>query len=93
MADETKCGFQYSNAGQVGFCAIPTPSIWPAMVSVPSEGYLAHPYSPNTEILMTGEDPSLAQDWTLFPNPNATAADTQAAATFFAQGQETVRII
>ena len=42
---------------------------------------------------MTGEDPLLAQDWTLFPNPNATAEDNQAAANFFAQGQQTVRVI
>ena len=92
-SDDAQCGLQYSNAEQAAFCAIASPSIWPAMVSLPSEGYLAQPYSPNAAILMTGEDPVLAQDWTLFPNPNATAEDNQAAANFFAQGQQTVRVI
>ncbi len=32
--DDTKCGIQYSSPVQSAFCPVPTPSSWPAAVSV-----------------------------------------------------------
>lgn len=85
--DSTQCGFEYSDAQQAGFCAVPSPSIWPAMVSVPAPGFLAHPWSPQGAVLMTGSDPTLVDRLSLFPNPNITAQDQAAAANFSARGQ------
>jgi ABC-type multidrug transport system ATPase subunit len=86
--DESQCGFQYSDAEQAGFCAVPNPSIWPAMFSIPSPGFLAHPYSPKGAVLVTGQDQTLAQALNLFPDPNVTAADQVAAANFADLGEE-----
>ena len=30
--DTSRCGFQYSDAGQASFCTLPTPSSWPALL-------------------------------------------------------------
>jgi ABC-type multidrug transport system ATPase subunit len=87
--DTNQCGFQYSDADQAGFCAVPSPSIWPALFSIPSPGYLAHPYSPKGAVLVTGQDETLVNSLNLFADPNITAADTTAAANFAALGQET----
>jgi ABC-type multidrug transport system ATPase subunit len=67
---------------------VPSPSIWPAMFSIPSPGYLAHPYSPKGAVLVTGQDQALTQAMNLFPDPNVTTADQIAAANFAALGQE-----
>ncbi len=32
--DEERCGIQYSNGQQASFCAIESPSMWPALLQV-----------------------------------------------------------
>jgi len=86
--DDSQCGFQYSDAEQAGFCAVPNPSIWPALFTIPSPGFLAHPFSPKGAVLVTGQDQAIAQTLNLFPDPNVTAADQAAAANFAALGEE-----
>lgn len=70
--NESLCGFEYSNARQASFCAVETPSIWPAIAQVPSEGFLAHPESPNAAVLISGDDESIINDIDLFPVPDVT---------------------
>ncbi len=88
LYDDTQCGFQYSDAEQAGFCAVPSPSIWPALFSIPSPGYLAHPYSPKGAVLVTGQDQTVVNSLNLFPDPNVTAADITAATSFAELGTE-----
>lgn len=33
--DPSTCSFQWSDGGQAGFCDIPNPSTWPALMQVP----------------------------------------------------------
>lgn len=84
--DENQCGFIYSDASQASFCAVPSPSIWPAMVSVPAPAYLAHPYSPDGAMLVTGQNMTLADNMILFPDPKPTPEDQLAADSFVALG-------
>ncbi|KAL4523256.1 hypothetical protein Ndes2437B_g00384 [Nannochloris sp. 'desiccata'] len=86
--DDNQCGFLYSDAEQAGFCAVPSPSIWPAMFSIPSPGFLAHPYSPEGAVLITGQNQTIAQAMDLFPDPIVTPADQATAANFAALGEE-----
>lgn len=37
--DDTQCGFLYSTADQVGFCAVAEPPLWPALLDVPQAQY------------------------------------------------------
>ena len=85
--DEKQCGFQYSNARQASFCAVEEPSIWPAVAQVPSPGYLAHPWSPDAAMLLTG-DKAVVDSIDLFPVPNVTQAEIDAASRFFLQGAQ-----
>ena len=85
----TKCGIQYSTAQQASYCPIPSPSIWPALYTVPSPGYLAHPWSPKAAMLMTANDPALANTLQLFPDPSG--GNQVASLNFFQEGQATVR--
>lgn len=86
--DDNKCGFQYSSAKQAAFCAVESPSIWPAVAQVPSEGYLAHPYSPNAAMLVTGDE-NVTNTIDLYPPPNITPAETSAALEFAVKGNQT----
>lgn len=88
--DENQCGFIYSDAAQASFCAVPSPSIWPALVSVPSPGFLAHPYSPDGAMLVTGQNMTLADSLKLFPDPKPTPEDQLAADSFVALGLQNV---
>lgn len=71
--NESLCGFEYSNARQASFCAVENPSIWPPIMQVPSEGFLAHPESPNAAMLISGDESSIISEINLFPVPDLTA--------------------
>jgi hypothetical protein len=90
LYDDTRCGFQYSDAEQASNCEVLSPSIWPALFQVPSPGYLAHPYSPAAAMLVTAEDPAALAALQLFPNPQVAPAAVAAATAFAALGQESV---
>lgn len=85
--DESKCGFQYSNARQASFCPVENPSIWPPVAQVPSEGHLAHPYSPKAAMLMTGDDAGIVDTVTLFPVPDVTVQGGAQAGAFAEEGR------
>lgn len=85
--DETQCGFEYSSASQASFCAVESPSIWPAVAQVPSPGYLAHPWSPDGALLVSGED-SVVESLDLFPVPDITPQSVDAMREFAAKGQQ-----
>lgn len=85
--DENQCGFQYSNARQASFCAVEEPSIWPAVAQVPSPGYLAHPWSPDAAMILTGEK-AVVDSIDLFPVPNVTQGEIDAARQFLLQGAQ-----
>eukprot|EP00889_Picochlorum_renovo_P007557 jgi/Picre1/34587/NNA_002055.t1 len=85
--DENKCGFEYSNARQASFCPVENPSIWPPVAQVPSEGFLAHPFSPKAAMLMTGDDASIVEDVDLFPVPEVTVQGGAQARAFAEEGR------
>ena len=89
LYDEDKCGIQYSNARQITWCAIDSPSIWPPVAQVRSVGYLAHPDSPSAAMLVTGDSERIVSDIDLFPVPNITASEAARAQAFGQRGQET----
>ena len=62
------------------------------MVSVPSPGYLAHPYSPDGAFLVTGDNEQLVNELKLFPDSKPTAEDQQAANSFAALGLQNVSL-
>lgn len=86
--DTTKCGIQYSTAQQAPYCPVPSPAIWPAFYTVPSPGFLAHPWSPKAAMLMSAKDPVLADTLQLFPDPSG--GNQAASLSFFQEGQATV---
>lgn len=89
QTDPTRCGLSYSNADQSNFCAIPNPSIWPAIFQVPSPGFLAFPWNPNAAIPYTGEDEDFAASLAsqLFENPVPTQEQQAEAIAFLQAGQ------
>ena len=89
LYDETQCGIQYSNARQLVWCQIESPSIWPPVAQVPSVGYLAEPESPNAAMLVTGDSAEVVSDINLFPVPDVTPGDAARAQAFAQRGQET----
>lgn len=42
--DGSRCGLQYSSPAQAQWCAVPSPSAWPAVVQVPDEDRRAKPW-------------------------------------------------
>lgn len=37
LHNDSKCGYLYSNADQVGFCEVKQPPLWPALLQIPTE--------------------------------------------------------
>eukprot|EP00197_Chlamydomonas_leiostraca_P015638 CAMPEP_0202869032 /NCGR_PEP_ID=MMETSP1391-20130828/11649_1 /ASSEMBLY_ACC=CAM_ASM_000867 /TAXON_ID=1034604 /ORGANISM="Chlamydomonas leiostraca, Strain SAG 11-49" /LENGTH=840 /DNA_ID=CAMNT_0049549279 /DNA_START=91 /DNA_END=2610 /DNA_ORIENTATION=+ len=65
--DKSQCGIQYSSTQQSAFCPVPNPSVWPAVMQVPSRDRRAEPYpgAPEGEVgfLITADSNGLsAQD-------------------------------
>ena len=99
LYDATRCGFQYSDADQAGYCAVASPSVWPALLQVPPTAFLAEPGAvPATAampsgaaaVLMTGGDPALVDQLTLFPQPGLTPGAAAAAQAFAQLGEQSV---
>lgn len=53
--DTTRCGLEYSDSMQANWCAIPSPSSWPALMQSAAPAYLARPWAPAAAVLYTGD--------------------------------------
>jgi ABC-type multidrug transport system ATPase subunit len=86
--DKNTCGLVYSNADQSNFCAIPNPSIWPALYQVPAPGYLDEEWAPNAAMPYTGDDQQTATllATQLFGRSNPTPGQIAQAEAFLLQG-------
>jgi len=80
--DKDNCGVQYSDQTNTGYCAIPDPSIWPALLQVPLPEDRAEPARPATTYLYTGNNTATADAIAanLFRTANLTNATAVAAA-------------
>lgn len=89
--DESNCGLQWSDSGQAAFCAIPTPSTWPALAQVPRMD-LSQQEPLQVAALYTGQDRATADAIAayLFFNPNTTALQNTTALAQLLQSNTSV---
>jgi hypothetical protein len=81
--DASECGVEFSSAEQARWCAVESPSAWPALLQVPPGYALAEAYAPAGAVLLTGADvPALSAELDLFPDPVVTPAAQASAAAF-----------
>uniref|UniRef100_A0A1D1ZSY0 ABC transporter domain-containing protein n=1 Tax=Auxenochlorella protothecoides TaxID=3075 RepID=A0A1D1ZSY0_AUXPR len=82
--DDNDCGYLSSTADQVGYCAVPQPPLWPALLSVPAPPAAGAAASGNVvqPLLFTGKDQELATQLmaSMWSRPDTISAAVAAAA-------------
>ncbi|RMZ55176.1 hypothetical protein APUTEX25_005454, partial [Auxenochlorella protothecoides] len=87
--DDSRCGVEYSVNGQAGYCAVPYPPTWPALMQVPLTRRRAEPWRPAAAMLYTGQDAAAAAQLAggLFGDGAPSAAERAAAQATLAAGE------
>lgn len=90
--DTTRCGLQYSDSQQANWCAIPSPSSWPALMQAAAPGYLARPWAPAAAVLYTGDSEAGAAEMAsrLVTAATPTAAQQRELEDLIAEGAASV---
>lgn len=80
---------EYSVNGQAGYCAVPYPPTWPALMQVPLTRRRAEPWRPAAAMLYTGQDAAAAAQLAggLFGDGAPSAAERAAAQATLAAGE------
>ncbi|KDD75805.1 hypothetical protein H632_c492p1, partial [Helicosporidium sp. ATCC 50920] len=86
--DENRCGLEFSDPTQALFCAVESPSSWPALQQMPRAPARAEPWKPQAGVPFTGKDEAVATElmngiWTV---PRPTSAQRTAAGVMVQEG-------